>query len=186
MEKKYQVSVTYSQRKTIALRIVGAGQVEVRAPLGMKKAEIEAFLEKHRSWIEKHMAQARERLAGEEKQPRFSEEEIRALGEKALALLPPRVEHFARRLGVTYGRITIRNQKTRWGSCSSKGKLNFNCLLTLCPPEAVDYVVIHELCHRKEMNHSPRFWALVEKEMPDYRRWRDWLKTHGQGLIERL
>jgi predicted metal-dependent hydrolase len=87
---------------------------------------------------------------------------------------------------VSYGRITIRNQKTRWGSCSGKGNLNFNCLLMLAPPEVLDYVVVHELCHRREMNHSPRFWALVEQVLPDWRQRRQWLKTHGDALMRRM
>ena len=89
-------------------------------------------------------------------------------------------------MGVTYGRITIRNQVSRWGSCSSVGNLNFNCLLMLAPPEVRDYVVVHELCHRKEMNHSPAFWAEVEKMIPDYKAHKKWLKDNGTALISRL
>ena len=89
-------------------------------------------------------------------------------------------------VGVSYGGITIRAQKTRWGSCSSKGNLNFNCLLLLAPAEVLDYVVVHELCHRREMNHSPKFWAEVERVLPDYDARRKWLKENGPGLISRL
>ena len=88
------------------------------------------------------------------------------------------------RVGVTYGRITIRNQRTRWGSCSAKGNLNFNCLLMKAPPEVLDYVVVHELCHRLEMNHSPRFWAQVERVLPDYKVSRKWLREHGNELMD--
>ena len=86
-------------------------------------------------------------------------------------------------MGVTYGKITIRHQKTRWGSCSGTGNLNFNCLLMLVPEQVLDYVVVHELCHRKEMNHSPRFWKEVEAIFPEYREARKWLKDHGGSLI---
>jgi predicted metal-dependent hydrolase len=86
-------------------------------------------------------------------------------------------------VGVDYRRITIRSQKTRWGSCSSSGNLNFNCLLLLAPPEVLDYVVVHELCHRKEMNHSPRFWAEVGRVLPDYKKRNKWLKENGSRLM---
>ena len=89
-------------------------------------------------------------------------------------------------MGVSFERITIRAQKTRWGSCSNGGNLNFNCLLMLSPPEIRDYVVIHELCHRKHMNHSPGFWREVAKHCPDYARHRKWLKDRGGALIARL
>lgn len=94
-----------------------------------------------------------------------------------------RVEYFAKVIGVTYGKITIRNQKTRWGSCSSKGNLNFNCLLMLAPSEVLDYVVVHELCHRKQMNHSKAFWLEVEKVLPNYKEVRKWLKEEGSQMI---
>ena len=108
------------------------------------------------------------------------------MADQALQVIPDRVRHYAALIGVRYGRITIRNQKSKWGSCSAKGNLNFNCLLMLCPPEVLDYVVVHELCHRKEMNHSPKFWAEVEKYVPDYMTQRKWLKDEGSRLITRL
>jgi predicted metal-dependent hydrolase len=108
------------------------------------------------------------------------------LAQQAKAHLPKRVAYFAARIGVTYGRITIRNQTSRWGSCSDQGNLNFNCLLMLAPASVQDYVVVHELCHRKEMNHSARFWAEVEKIVPDYKVQRAWLKENGGALIARM
>ena len=113
-------------------------------------------------------------------------EEIRDLADRALRVIPARAAHFAPLVGVTYGRITIRNQKTRWGSCSGKGNLNFNCLLMLAPPEVLDYVVVHELCHRKQMNHSAAFWAEVARVIPDYKEHVQWLKTEGSRLMRRM
>ena len=110
----------------------------------------------------------------------LSEEEIKQLTELAKQVIPQRVAFFVRQMDVTYGRITIRNQKTRWGSCSQAGNLNFNCRLMTMPPEVLDYVVVHELCHRKQMNHSRTFWEEVEKVLPDYRVTRQWLKQNGR------
>ena len=115
---------------------------------------------------------------------RLTMEEIRRLAQEAVRVIPERVAYYAPKVGVTYGRISIRHQKTKWGSCSSGGNLNFNCLLMLAPETVRDYVVVHELCHRKQMNHSEAFWAEVERVLPGYREARKWLKTHGQELMQ--
>lgn len=170
-----------SNRKTIALQITDCGELLVRCPEKMTAEEIHRFIARHRAWIEKHRSpHAAASL------PSFTQEEIRDMAQKAHALIPLRVRDWAQKIGVSYGRITIRNQKTRWGSCSSKGNLNFNCTLSLVPGEVLDYVIVHELCHRREMNHSPRFWAEVEKFIPDYKTRRAWLREHGSKLIGRL
>ena len=101
-------------------------------------------------------------------------------------LISGRTNAYKKAMGVTIGWITIRNQKTRWGSCSSKGNLNFNCLLMLAPPEVLDSVVVHELCHRREMNHSQKFYAEVLRVFPTYRTQEKWLKEHGGELLKRL
>lgn len=169
-----------SARKTIAIQITPAGEVLVRCPNRMRGADVRSFVESKADWIERHLARLPPRL------PPFSAEEIAALAARAKTVIPERAAYFAPQVGVTYGRITIRSQHSRWGSCSGKGNLNFNCLLMLAPPEVLDYVVVHELCHRKELNHSARFWAAVEKILPDYRVRRQWLKDNGGALIGRL
>ena len=166
-----------SSRKTIGLQIKD-GKVIVRAPMRMPKAAIHAFVIKHADWIEAHLAKA----AAGQSLPKLSERELEELAKQAKRTIPARVAHYAAMLGVEYGRITIRTQKTRWGSCSSKGNLNFNCLLMLAPPEVLDSVVVHELCHLYEFNHSLRFWAMVEAQLPDYKAWKKWLKTHSDDL----
>ncbi len=105
---------------------------------------------------------------------------------RARAVLEARAAAFAAALGVRYGRLTVRDQRTRWGSCSSTGNLNFNWRLILAPPAVLDYVVIHELAHRRELNHGPRFWALVAAHCPDYRAHQRWLKAHGGELLTLL
>ena len=184
--KDYRVQVIKSNRKTMAMRIVDSQTVELRVPLRATQAQIDAFIQQHQGWLDKHIQLVSQRERETAALPPLTAQEIRALAEKAVQYIPQRVSFFARQVGVSYGRITIRNQKSKWGSCSSQGNLNFNCLLMLCPPEVIDYVVVHELCHRREMNHSPRFWALVEAVIPNYAALRQWLKTEGQKLIARM
>ncbi len=117
-----------------------------------------------------------------------SAEEIRAvlrahLAELAAGRFAGRVRHYAPIVGVQPNRITVREQKTKWGSCSGKGNLNFNWKLIMARPEALDYVVVHELCHMVHMDHSPDFWALVGKHMPDYKKWQDYLKKDFRALL---
>lgn len=176
--------VIRSARKTLAVE-VKQGRLIVRAPTRATDAQIRAFLDKHRRWIEDHLAQSRARQAEAEAVPKLTETELRALAERAMQVIPQRVAYYAPRIGVTYGKITIRNQHTRWGSCSSNSNLNFNCLLMLAPPEVLDSVVVHELCHRREMNHSERFYAQVLRVFPEYRKWNVWLKAHGPALLAR-
>ena len=174
-----------SRRKTLAVEIRPDGQVLVRAPLRLPRREIERFLMEKSDWIRVHRAEVLARKAQEEANPvpALTDAQLRGLKKSASIVIPERVAHFAALVGVDYGRITIRSQKTRWGSCSAKGDLNFNCLLLLAPPEVLDYVVVHELCHRKQMNHSPRFWAEVARVIPDYKAKVKWLKENGGRLM---
>ena len=181
-----KVEVVYSNRKSVAIQIKPDGTVVLRAPYGVPKRELNRILEEKSAWIEAHLQEITERKAEQKDIPKFSMQEIKELADKALVYIPERVKYYAPIVGVNYTRITIRNQKTRCGSCSSKGGLNFNCLLMLTPPEVIDYVVVHELCHRKEMNHSKAFWAEVEKVLPDYKSAKRWLKENGGELISRM
>ena len=174
-----------SSRKTLGIEIKKDGSLIVRSPRRLAKAEIERFLEKHSEWILKHRAKA---LAQAEKNAdieKLTRPEIVALAHKASQVIPERVRHYAPLIGVDYGRITIRKQKTRWGSCSSRRNLNFNCLLMLAPPEVLDSVVVHELCHLKEMNHSERFYKEVLRVYPEYWKWHGWLKENGGRLLQK-
>lgn len=173
-----------SNRKSISIEICPDLHIRVRAPIGMSKRDIEWFLCEKSEWIAAHTKLQQER--SEKQLDRLSAADIQALAERALKIIPEKVRYYAPLVGVTYGKITIRNQKSRWGSCSSKGNLNFNCLLMLTPEDVQDYVVVHELCHRKEMNHSPLFWAEVERIIPDYTIQRKWLKANGSTIIRRM
>lgn len=180
----YSVRIIRSRRKTIGLQIKEQGIVTVRVPAFASENDIAKALKANEKWIQFNLKKAEERA--KYAKPRFSAVEINEMAEKAVKIIPDKVRHYAELMGVTYGRVTIRNQKTRWGSCSSKGNLNFNCLLMCAPEKVLDYVIIHELCHRMEMNHSKRFWLLVEKYMPSYREQVRWLREQGTELIERM
>ena len=180
-----KMEVLRSRRKTLCVEI-RQEQLIIRAPLGVSDPEIRLFLQEKQQWIQNHLEKAREREEAKKAVPVLSEDEIRSLAQQAKMLLPQRVAYFARLLGVTYGRITIRCQHTRWGSCSSKGNLNFNCLLMLAPRDVIDSVIVHELCHRKYMNHSDAFYAEVLRVFPDYRIQDRWLKENGSLLLARL
>ena len=181
MEQKIPYQLIRSDRKTVAIQIKN-GEVIVKAPHRAPLAFIEDFVESKRDWIEKGIVTQN----AVPKYPAFTPEEVRAMADAALVDIPKRVARLAPLVGVGYGRITIRNQRTKWGSCSSKGNLNFNCVLMLAPEWVRDYIVVHELCHLKEMNHSPAFWAEVARVCPGYKEAEAWLKTNGSATIERF
>jgi predicted metal-dependent hydrolase len=168
-----------SNRKTLTIQVKPDGSVIVRAPVRLAKYGIAKFVKDHETWI---FAQQEKLEKYHENMHVITDEERQEGILQAKKIFPERTAYFAERMGVTYNRITIREQKTRWGSCSSAGNLNFNWKLVLMPSELLDYVVVHELAHRKEMNHSPRFWAVVEKELPDYHERREKLKKMGKQL----
>lgn len=182
-----KVTVIRTNRKTVAIQVNSDLSVTVRAPRSATDRDIDKILKDKEAWIQKHMEDIQKKKAEYEAMEieRLTNSELHALVDKALKVIPERVAYFAKRVGVNYGRITIRNQKTRWGSCSSKGNLNFNCLLMLTPPEVIDYVIVHELCHRKEMNHSKDFWSEVKKILPDYKQSIQWLKEEGGCIMRR-
>ena len=180
-----EIEVIRSRRKTLSVEIRD-GHLLVRAPLRISNTEISRFLQEKQEWIDKHLARAHVQEEAKKDIPLLTEVELRTLVQEAKRLIPDRVAYFARILGVSYGRITIRCQRTRWGSCSTRGNLNFNCLLMLAPPEVLDSVIVHELCHRKEMNHSKRFYSEVLRVMPDYHERYKWLKENGHMLMAML
>ena len=181
-----EITIIKSKRKSIAIEIKPDLQIIVRAPLSMSEREIKRFVREKSDWLEIHLEKMRRKIQERENIPKMTAEELHGLTMCAKDVIPKRVAHFAALMRVTYGRITIRHQRTRWGSCSSEGNLNFNCLLMKTPLDVIDYVVVHELCHRREMNHSPRFWEEVENVLPDYKTSKKWLKEHGGRLIEQL
>lgn len=211
-----------SKRKTVAIFVGGDGSVEVRAPLRVPLARIQAFVDEKAGWIRQKQAEAVQqqeagvrrfrsggkfpylgkvyplrvvtwqRSALELEGGRFclkagSLPRARQVFEgwyraRARQVLAQRVQYWAARMGVKPGSLRIGSARTRWGSCSSRGTLSFPWRLVLAPPEIVDYVVVHELAHLAQRNHSPAFWAVVAGAMPDYKQRRKWLKQHGGEL----
>jgi predicted metal-dependent hydrolase len=147
-------------------------------PVATSENEIGRLIEAHRDWLREQRTRQRPRLRLD---PRcVSELEGRRAARELVRML---VDDEAAELGVEVARITIRAQRTRWGSCSTDGALSFNWRLVLAPLEVLDYVVVHELCHLRVPDHSPRFWGLVESRRPGWRRQRDWLSLHGPELL---
>ena len=180
--EKIPYKLIRSRRKTLGLELRLEGLI-ARAPLRATNGQIEYFVEQHRQWILQHQEKLERQKRQAAELPTLTEAELKALAERARRYIPERVRYYAPRVGTDYGSITIRSQRSRWGSCSSKGNLSFNCLLVLAPPEVIDSVVVHELCHRKEMNHSAAFYARVLRVFPEYRTWRCWLKENGSALL---
>ena len=183
--KNLPVKIIRSKRKTLGLQILNDGTVLARAPLKMPEKDILAFVSEKSGWIRQHQAQlarAQENVGTQ----RLTRSDLEKLCQEAMRIIPPKVAHYAKLIGVTYGNITIRNQKTKWGSCSSLGNLNFNCLLMLAPELTLDSVIVHELCLRKYMDHSPAFYAEVLRVFPDYYKHDKWLKDNGAALMRRM
>jgi predicted metal-dependent hydrolase len=147
-------------------------------PSWMGDEDVDRILVAHREWIAAERRKQRPRLRLD---PRtVSEAEARQAVRELVTML---IDEEAPAIGVRPQRVQIRDQRSRWGSCSTRGTLSFNWRLVLAPLEVLDYVVVHELCHLREPNHSRRFWKLVEEHRPDWRAHRDWLHEHGPELL---
>lgn len=182
--------VIRSKRRTYSIELKKNGSLLLRMPLYAGNANAIRILKEKQFWIGAKLAEQKERLSTIPASHGYTEVQRAALEKRyrtaALDYIPKRVEYYADNyrflLKNNYSRITIRDQKTRWGSCSSKGTLSFNWRLMLAPPGILDYVVVHELCHLSHMNHSREFWQCVEAVLPDYKERRKWLKEHGHEL----
>lgn len=181
--KGFKVEINRSLRTTISLT-VKQDKIIVRAPLFSSDVSIETFLKKESSWLDKKLAKFEERK--KYNLPLLTKKEIKALKDIASVVIKEKVEYYSLVLDVDYGKITIRQQKTLWGSCSSNGNLSFNCLLMLTDDEIINYVVVHELAHRKYMNHSKEFYHEIENVLPNYKVQQKWLKDNGWKFFARL
>lgn len=183
---EYNVEVRRTKRKSAAIKITADMQIVVFVPLYVSDNEIERMVISKSKWIDEHMLKVQSTIDERSKLEKITFEQIKELADQAVEYIPKRVNYYAEKENFVYNKITIKNLVSRWGSCSTKGNLNFNCLLMLTPDYVIDYIVVHELCHLREMNHSEKFWAEVEKIMPDYQRAELWLKQNGGNLISRM
>ena len=183
---EYNVEVRRSKRKSAAIKITADMQIVVFVPLYVSDNEIERMVISKSKWIDEHMLKVQSTIDERSKLEKITFEQLKELADQAVEYIPKRVKYYAEKENFIYNKITIKNLVSRWGSCSTKGNLNFNCLLMLTPDYVIDYIVVHELCHLREMNHSEKFWAEVEKIIPDYQRAELWLKQNGGSLISRM
>ena len=160
-----EYTVKYSKRKTVSIQVKD-GAVIVHSPIGVSEDRLSAMVNSHREWVEKQLARQEQK---KEKYPEPTPVEERKLRAEARVVLKAKLDYFSKIMGLKYGRLTISGAKTRFGSCSSKGNISFSFRLMMYPEEAIDYVVVHELAHLLEMNHSPRFYAVVARVLPDYK-----------------
>lgn len=175
-----RISVIRSARKSLGLEVRDANTVLARIPTRVSDRELKAFVENHRSWILEKTAVMAEREENRKSTPAPLPELLSKTDWMKIQLkIGKRVRHYCEAMGVTVGYVTVKDQKTRWGSCSAKGNVNFNYQLAFLPDKLLDYVVIHELAHRRHMNHSRAFWAEVEKYCPDYLERREQLKEYS-------
>ena len=158
------------------LRVLDDGTLRVTLPRWGSKREALAFVERSTPWIAKQQQRAQSR-------PAIAHRDEPALRKRALKELPPALLALARAYDITVTRISVRNQRSRWGACSARGSITLNWRLILVPDFVREYVMIHELMHRRELNHSRRFWRHVAAACPRYEEARRWLRTEGQRLF---
>lgn len=184
--EKFEYIIKKSRRTTISVQITPDQKLLVKAPAYTSIKEVEEFLREKRDWIIKQINRTKVTSQQAAQMGILSDKEIRKLKRDAKKIIPERVEYYAKLSSITYNRIFIRLQKSRWGSCSVEGNLNFNALLALMPLEVLDSVVVHELCHRRHMDHSKAFYDEVLKIFPDYKKWDKWLKENGAAYQLRV
>ena len=162
-EINYQLRAS---RRARSLRLeIGASGLIVTKPWFVSAIFMEQFIKRQADWIFKNLA----KQENTEVFPKIDKPDLIVLKKRAAKLLITRLEFFNAEYGFKYKSISVRDQKTRWGSCSRQGALNFNYRLALLPERLLDYVAVHELCHLQEMNHSKNFWSLVAKTIPDHK-----------------
>lgn len=169
-----EIVIKKSFRKSLSMRFDRKGILQIKAPVFATKWQIQSFIDKNKDWIEKQQAKKQDSILDPSK--------IAEYKKLAKETIPPRVQEFAKEYGFSYNTVKITSATTRWGSCTSKKTLNFTYRLALAPQEVIDYVIVHELCHLRQMNHSSKFWDEVRAIMPEYKKQEKWLKENGASI----
>jgi len=182
MEVEIKVTVQYSKRKTLTMRLISLQELLVKAPLRCPQNTIDNFIKSHQEWLKKRIAEMKISVAN----PPFTAEEKKTFSKQTKEILIQKLPFFAQKLGVFYRKVAVKSMKTRWGSCSSEQNLNFNCLLSQAPEFVQDGIICHELCHLKQMNHQKRFYALLYQLFPNYAECDKWLKSEGKLMMRRM
>jgi predicted metal-dependent hydrolase len=176
IEYKYEIS---RRTRHIRLAIYPGGGIVVRAPSSISQSRIQQFIKSKGEWILKKFDQ---QSLVKVKDPSIAKQEYKELKDIALKIAKSRIEYFNSFYRFKYGRISIKNHKTLWGSCSKKGNLNFSYKIAKLAPGQSDYIIVHELCHLQQFNHSEKFWDLVAQTIPDHKEIRRKLKKIGLEL----
>ena len=166
--------VRHRRARRYVLRVESDGRLRVTIPRGGSRREAEAFVQRNNDWVVRQRSRTRTEVR--------PIEDDKALRQQARRELPTRLLDLATRHGLTVSRVSIRNQRSRWGSCGRDGHICLNWRLVLMPPSVRDYVLVHELMHLRRMDHSPAYWRLVAEAYPDYRSAREWLRRHGPSF----
>jgi predicted metal-dependent hydrolase len=194
--------IIFSKRRSIGLQIGLKGLV-IRVPMRTPLKYIKQLLESKKEWIESKLRLLEKKQENKNKDFLNDHNQIWLFGEKNdlelennnldLKLfykkklekyLEQKLQNYANLIGVKYSEVKVKKLKSKWGSCSSKGTLIFNSSLAKCPESVIDYVIIHELCHRKQMNHSKKFWDLVELHYPNWKQVKKWFKIYGENILK--
>jgi predicted metal-dependent hydrolase len=176
------VNIVYSKRRSIVLQVKN-GEVFLKAPLRTPIKFLNDLITKKTQWIKEKIELSQKIYANKEIKKSISKETSELYKKEFGSYLIEKVNHYANQIGVTFNKITIRKTVSRWGSCSSSGNLSFSIFLWDTPNHVIDYVIIHELCHRRYMNHSEDFWQLVSRNCPEYKLAEKWLKLNGNKVM---
>jgi predicted metal-dependent hydrolase len=176
-----QVQIVYSKRRSIVLQVKN-GVVFLKAPLRTPTKFLQDLVLKKQNWIRDKIEISKQIHESKATKKSLSGETLEFYKKEFGAYLDEKVQLYANQIGVTFAKISVRKTVSRWGSCTTGGNLSFSIFLWDTPNHVIDYVIVHELCHRRYMNHSKDFWNLVSTHYPEYKLAEKWLKVNGNRI----